>query len=96
VQERARIGNVSLLSSGRRSCRQLPERYSLSLSCRSNCFHEATFTADLALGHEAAHIAARYLLNLVYEFISLPLWFHPPISLYAPYPQTRELCWMKS
>ncbi|HEY6250712.1 MAG TPA: M56 family metallopeptidase [Candidatus Angelobacter sp.] len=52
--------------------------------------------ADLlicALGHESAHIARRdYLLNLVYEFVSLPLWFHPAIRLVLRrIRQTREL-----
>jgi beta-lactamase regulating signal transducer with metallopeptidase domain/uncharacterized membrane protein YkoI len=52
--------------------------------------------ADLlisALGHEAAHIARRdYLLNLVYEFASLPLWFHPAMRLVLRrIRQTREL-----
>jgi beta-lactamase regulating signal transducer with metallopeptidase domain/uncharacterized membrane protein YkoI len=52
--------------------------------------------ADLltsALGHEAAHIARRdYLLNLVYEFVSLPLWFHPAMRLVLRrIRQTREL-----
>jgi beta-lactamase regulating signal transducer with metallopeptidase domain/uncharacterized membrane protein YkoI len=47
-----------------------------------------------ALGHEAAHIARRdYLLNLVYEFVSLPLWFHPATRLILRrVRQTRELC----
>jgi beta-lactamase regulating signal transducer with metallopeptidase domain/uncharacterized membrane protein YkoI len=47
-----------------------------------------------ALGHEAAHIARRdYLLNLVYEFVSLPLWFHPAMRLVLRrVRQTRELC----
>src|SRR5258708_5102191 len=47
-----------------------------------------------ALGHEAAHIARHdYLLNLVYECVSLPLWFHPAIRLVMRrLRQTRELC----
>jgi beta-lactamase regulating signal transducer with metallopeptidase domain/uncharacterized membrane protein YkoI len=46
-----------------------------------------------ALGHETAHIARRdYLLNLVYEIASLPLWFHPAIRLLLlRIRQTREL-----
>ena len=46
-----------------------------------------------AVGHEAAHIARRdYLLNLVYELISLPLWFHPAMRLVLRrIRQTREL-----
>lgn len=46
-----------------------------------------------ALGHEAAHIARRdYLLNLIYEFVSLPLWFHPATRLVLRrIRQTREL-----
>ena len=46
-----------------------------------------------ALGHEAAHISRRdYLLNLTYEFVSLPLWFHPAMRLLLRrIRQTREL-----
>lgn len=46
-----------------------------------------------ALGHEAAHISRHdYLLNLVCEFISLPLWFHPAMRLVLRrIRQTREL-----
>jgi beta-lactamase regulating signal transducer with metallopeptidase domain/uncharacterized membrane protein YkoI len=46
-----------------------------------------------SLGHEAAHIARRdYLFNLLYEFISLPLWFHPAMRLVLRrIRQTREL-----
>lgn len=46
-----------------------------------------------ALGHEAAHISRRdYLLNLIYEFVSLPLWFHPAMRLVLRrIRQTREL-----
>jgi TonB family protein len=46
-----------------------------------------------ALGHEAAHIVRRdYLLNLVYELASLPLWFHPGMRLILRrIRQTREL-----
>lgn len=46
-----------------------------------------------ALGHEAAHVARRdYLLNLIYELVSLPLWFHPAMRLVLRrIRQTREL-----
>src|SRR5215472_2814632 len=46
-----------------------------------------------SLGHEAAHIArCDYLFNLLYEFISLPLWFHPAMRLVLRrIRQTREL-----
>lgn len=46
-----------------------------------------------ALGHEAAHIVRRdYLLNLIYELVSLPLWFHPAMRLVLRrIRQTREL-----
>lgn len=46
-----------------------------------------------ALGHEAAHIARRdYLLNLIYELVSIPLWFHPAMRLVLRrIRQTREL-----
>lgn len=46
-----------------------------------------------ALGHELAHVARRdYVLNLLYEFFSLPLWFHPAVMLMRRrIRQTREL-----
>jgi len=46
-----------------------------------------------SLGHEAAHIArSDYLFNLLYEFVSLPLWFHPAMRLVLRrIRQTREL-----
>ena len=46
-----------------------------------------------SLGHEAAHIArCDYLFNLLYELISLPLWFHPAMRLVLRrIRQTREL-----
>ncbi|MBV8206439.1 MAG: PepSY domain-containing protein [Acidobacteria bacterium] len=35
-----------------------------------------------AVGHELAHVARRdYVCNLVYELLSLPLWFHPAVAL---------------
>jgi len=47
-----------------------------------------------ALGHEFQHIARRdYLLNLVYEFIYLPLSFHPAVAFTRRrIKHTRELC----
>src|SRR5215813_576999 len=46
-----------------------------------------------AIGHELIHIKRRdYLLNLIYEFISLPLSFHPATSLVKRrIRETREL-----
>jgi beta-lactamase regulating signal transducer with metallopeptidase domain/uncharacterized membrane protein YkoI len=46
-----------------------------------------------AIGHELAHIRRRdYLLNLIYEFISLPFSFHPAAALVKRRIQeTREL-----
>lgn len=46
-----------------------------------------------AIGHELAHILRRdYLLNLIYELISLPLSFHPAMALVRRRIQeTREL-----
>ena len=38
--------------------------------------------ATSAIGHELAHIARHdYLFNLAYEFLALPLWFHPALAL---------------
>jgi bla regulator protein blaR1 len=47
-----------------------------------------------ALGHEFQHVARRdYLLNLVYEFIYLPLAFHPAVAFARRrIKHTRELC----
>jgi TonB family protein len=47
-----------------------------------------------AIGHELVHVARRdYLVNLVYEFIYLPLSFHPAAALVRRrVKQTRELC----
>jgi TonB family protein len=47
-----------------------------------------------AIGHELVHVARRdYLVNLVYEFIYLPLSFHPAAALVRRrIKQTRELC----
>ena len=47
-----------------------------------------------ALGHEFQHIARHdYLLNLVYEFIYLPLAFHPAAAIARRrIKHTRELC----
>lgn len=47
-----------------------------------------------ALGHEMVHVARwDYLANLLYEFICLPLWFHPAVALIMRrIRQTRELC----
>jgi TonB family protein len=47
-----------------------------------------------ALGHEFQHIARHdYLLNLVYEFIYLPLAFHPAVAFARRrIRHTRELC----
>lgn len=47
-----------------------------------------------AIGHELVHVARRdYLLNLIYEFIYLPLSFHPAAALVRRrIKQTRELC----
>jgi len=46
-----------------------------------------------AIGHELIHVLRRdYLLNLIYEFISLPLSFHPATSLVKRrIRETREL-----
>jgi beta-lactamase regulating signal transducer with metallopeptidase domain len=46
-----------------------------------------------AIGHELVHIKRRdYLLNLIYEFISLPLSFHPGTALVKRrIRETREL-----
>lgn len=46
-----------------------------------------------AIGHEAAHVARHdYLLNLIYELASLPLWFHPALTLLLRrIRRTREL-----
>lgn len=53
---------------------------------------EAVLTT--AIGHELVHVARRdYLLNLIYEFIYLPLSFHPAAALVRRrIRQTRELC----
>ena len=47
-----------------------------------------------AVGHELVHIQRRdYLTNLVYEFVYLPVWFHPAAWLIRRrIRQTRELC----
>jgi TonB family protein len=47
-----------------------------------------------ALGHEFQHIARHdYLLNLIYEFIYLPLSFHPAVAFARRrIKHTRELC----
>jgi len=47
-----------------------------------------------AIGHELVHVARRdYLMNLIYEFIYLPLSFHPAAALVRRrIKQTRELC----
>src|SRR5262249_49397715 len=46
-----------------------------------------------AVGHELVHVLRRdYLLNLIYELISLPLSFHPAIALVKRrIRETREL-----
>jgi TonB family protein len=47
-----------------------------------------------AIGHELVHVARRdYLTNLIYEFIYVPLSFHPAAALARRrIKQTRELC----
>ena len=47
-----------------------------------------------AVGHELVHVARRdYLANLIYEFVYLPLSFHPAAALVRRrIKQTRELC----
>jgi TonB family protein len=47
-----------------------------------------------AIGHELVHIERRdYLMNLVYEFIYLPISFHPAAAVARRrIKQTRELC----
>jgi TonB family protein len=47
-----------------------------------------------AIGHELVHVARRdYLANLIYEFVYLPLSFHPAAMLIRRrIRQTRELC----
>jgi len=47
-----------------------------------------------AVGHELVHVARRdYLANLIYEFLYLPLSFHPAAALARRrIKQTRELC----
>ena len=47
-----------------------------------------------AIGHELVHVARRdYLANLIYEFLYLPLSFHPAAALARRrIKQTRELC----
>jgi TonB family protein len=47
-----------------------------------------------AIGHELVHVARRdYLANLIYEFVYLPLSFHPAAMLIrSRIRQTRELC----
>jgi beta-lactamase regulating signal transducer with metallopeptidase domain len=47
-----------------------------------------------AIGHELVHVARHdYILNLIYEFIYLPLSFHPAAALMRRLiKQTRELC----
>ena len=47
-----------------------------------------------AIGHEFIHVARRdYLLNLIYEFLFVPVSFHPAAALLRRrVRQTRELC----
>ena len=47
-----------------------------------------------AIGHELVHVARRdYLANLIYEFIYVPVSFHPAAALVRRrIKQTRELC----
>ncbi|MEP6901553.1 MAG: M56 family metallopeptidase [Actinomycetota bacterium] len=47
-----------------------------------------------AIGHELVHVRRRdYLFNIIYEFIFLPLSFHPAATLVKRrINQTRELC----
>jgi TonB family protein len=47
-----------------------------------------------AIGHELVHVARRdYLANLIYEFMYVPLSFHPAAALVRRrIKQTRELC----
>jgi TonB family protein len=47
-----------------------------------------------AIGHELVHVARRdYLTNLLYEFVYLPLSFHPAAMLMRRHiRRTRELC----
>ncbi|HET6977517.1 MAG TPA: M56 family metallopeptidase [Pyrinomonadaceae bacterium] len=47
-----------------------------------------------AIGHEFIHVARRdYLLNLVYEFLFVPISFHPAAAVIRRrVKQTRELC----
>src|SRR3984893_12308299 len=47
-----------------------------------------------SIGHEIVHVRRRdYLLNLIYEFLYLPLSFHPAAALVRRrINQTRELC----
>jgi beta-lactamase regulating signal transducer with metallopeptidase domain len=47
-----------------------------------------------AIGHEFIHVARRdYLLNLIYEFVFVPISFHPAAALLRRrVRQTRELC----
>jgi TonB family protein len=47
-----------------------------------------------AVGHELVHVARQdYLANLIYEFIYLPLSFHPAAALVRRrIKQTREIC----
>jgi len=89
------IGNVSLLSSATAIVPATAGAIQPVLILPEQLFQEGdVHLLTSALGHEAAHIARRdYLLNLVYEFISLPLWFHPAIRLVMRrIRQTRELC----
>jgi BlaR1 peptidase M56 len=62
----------------------LPERFFIAVS-------EADFSS--ALCHELAHIKrGDFLLNLLYELVYLPIWFHPAASVVkARIDVTREL-----
>ncbi len=89
------IGNVSILSSATAIVPATAGPIQPVLILPEQLFNECNVhLLTSALGHEAAHIARRdYLLNLVYEFVSLPLWFHPAMRLVLRrVRQTRELC----
>jgi len=89
------IGNVSILSSTTAIVPATAGTMRPVLILPEPLFNECdVHLLTSALGHEAAHIARRdYLLNLVYEFVSLPLWFHPALRLVLRrVRQTRELC----
>src|SRR5258708_17778133 len=89
------IDNVSLLSSATSMVPATAGTIRPVLIFPEQLFNERdVHLLTSALVHEAAHIARHdYLLNLVYEFVSLPLWFHPAIRLVMRrLRQTRELC----